>query len=502
MNWLHTPFMLRVVLVWALAWVFCACGSEGGMESSGGMGAVAADVPAPSVTDGQASDPIPLGAGSGVAGSGAREDDAATGIDDPTAAGGTGDSSITLGGAGPPCEVDAILAERCRGCHGDMLAAGAPMPLVDAEDFAAPAVSDPQVRVLDRVAERIHDPARPMPPTGMLESTELATLDAWLQAGAPESADACEDEPGGTVAAGDGGSADATGWAADCETVHEVRAHGVGDTGAEYHVTPDQTDAYICWYFDAPYAGDVQGLQFRSVIDETPVVHHWLLYGTDQLPQPAGTVAPCAGLGTSATLITGWAPGREDLSMPEGVGLQMPTGPGAGLILQIHYYANGMDVMDGSGVDFCTTQSFREHTASISWLGTVNINIAPGAEGTATGVCRPGAQEPIHILRTWPHMHLHGRHASLTVQRSAGGSETLLDQPFNFDFQTSYETPLTLMPGDSIETVCEYQNTADTPATFGEGTGDEMCFAFVYAYPAGALRGGLINPEQNYCLGL
>jgi hypothetical protein len=397
--------------------------------------------------------------------------------------------------------VDAILTERCRSCHGEPLDAGAPMPLLAAADFTAPAVGDSSRRVLDVVAQRIHDAARPMPPTGMLDAAELAVLDAWLQAGAPAGAGTCESQPGGAVEPDPGATSGASDWAEDCETVHQVRAHAVGDTAAEYHVTPDQTDAYICWYFDAPYADEVQGLQFRSVIDESPVVHHWLLYGTDQLPQPAGTVAPCGGVGTGATLITGWAPGRDDLSMPDDVGLQMPGGAGAGLILQIHYYANGMDVRDGSGVDFCTTRSFRDNTASISWLGTVNINVPAGAAGSATGVCQPGAQEPIHILRTWPHMHLHGRHMSLTVQRAAGGSETLLDQPFNFDFQTSYETPLTLMPGDSIETVCEFQNTADTTATFGEGTGDEMCFAFVYAYPAGALRGGFVNPERNYCLG-
>ena len=459
-----------------------ACGGEdGGAGATAGMPAPVAGAPSPT--------PQPPSSrsdtGAPATGIGVDTEDTSGG---PPPLQGEGDHF--------PCDVGSALINHCGECHGPTPSAGAPMSLATPQDFLAPAVSDPSRRVHALVAERMHDTARPMPPSGPLSGAELELLDGWLAAGVPATDQRCDD-PGTTPDSG--ATAD---WAPDCETTHRIRAHARGDTAAEYHVTPDQTDAYICWHFDLPYAGDVQGLQFRSVIDEAPVVHHWLLYGTEQLPSPAGTVGPCAGVGASAPLITGWAPGREDLTMPADVGLELPTGDDAGLILQIHYYANGMDVRDGSGVDFCTTGTHREHTASISWLGTTAIDVGSGEVGTARGSCRPMSQEPIHILRTWPHMHLYGTHMGLTLHRQGGGSESMLDQAFNFDFQTSYETPVTLNPGDWIETVCSYENTGDEAAGFGEGTTDEMCFAFVYAYPAGALRGGAFNAERNYCIGV
>ena len=37
--------------------------------------------------------------------------------------------------------------------------------------------------------------------------------------------------------------------------------------------------------------------------------------------------------------------------------------------------------------------------------------------------------------------------------------------------------------GDVLRTTCRYRNDTDEPITFGEGTGDEMCFDFSLVYP-------------------
>jgi hypothetical protein len=44
------------------------------------------------------------------------------------------------------------------------------------------------------------------------------------------------------------------------------------------------------------------------------------------------------------------------------------------------------------------------------------------------------------------------------------------------------------MPGDSIKTTCKY----NAPASFGEGTNDEMCYLFTLYYPKLSLTNG--NP--------
>ena len=114
-----------------------------------------------------------------------------------------------------------------------------------------------------------------------------------------------------------------------------------------------------------------------------------------------------------------------------------------------------------------------------------------------SGTCTPNAMGPITILRSWPHMHLKGTHMKSTIRRNGGGEEILVDQAFDFNDQRSYETPAVIMPGDSILTECTFNG----PASYGAGTGDEMCYNFVLAYPAGALRTiSGISLNQNQCL--
>jgi len=314
--------------------------------------------------------------------------------------------------------------------------------------------------------------------------------------GEPDLHDAAPSVDGGFDRAAAAGT-----WGSDCDDTHALRAHAPGDESSPYHLTPDMNDAYVCFYFAAPWGeAEVQALEFRTALDQTAVVHHWLLYATDDLPAPPGTVRQCLGFDGINTLVTGWAPGRDDLRMPDDVGLQLPSGANAGLILQIHYYAAGRDALDTSGLEFCTTSSFREHTASISWLGTTMIELEAGVSAAVSSACQPESAEPIHILRTWPHMHGLGTRLQSIVRRADGSRDVMLDVPFDFDAQASYPTPLTLAPGDRIETTCHYVNNTDATVVFGEHSGQEMCWALTYAYPANRLRGGAMFADRNFCV--
>ena len=96
---------------------------------------------------------------------------------------------------GLPCDVDQLLADNCRACHGAVPSGGAPMSLITYADLMAPAVSDPTMRVADVCLMRMMDPTAPMPPTPpAVPAAELAAFQAWLAAGAPM---------GDCVAAGD-----------------------------------------------------------------------------------------------------------------------------------------------------------------------------------------------------------------------------------------------------------------------------------------------------------
>jgi hypothetical protein len=162
-------------------------------------------------------------------------------------------------------------------------------------------------------------------------------------------------------------------------------------------------------------------------------------------------------------------------------------------VLELHYNnPAGKQFRDRSGVRVCATSKFRPKTASITWAGTEDINIPPRAMGVASGRCIPerkglGANDVIHIFNAWPHMHKLGAHMTTVIQRAGGQQEILLDKPFNFQSQIGYDLNVVINPGDTLLTTCDYDNTTTGAVGFGPSTSQEMCYDFLYAYPAHAL---------------
>src|SRR5688572_20457759 len=80
-------------------------------------------------------------------------------------------------------DVEPILDARCSGCHSDPPQNDAPFPLESFEDTQNQSAGQP---IAQRMAARVSDPSRPMPPTGALASREQDVIVAWAAAGAPE----------------------------------------------------------------------------------------------------------------------------------------------------------------------------------------------------------------------------------------------------------------------------------------------------------------------------
>lgn len=461
--------MTRSLSLWSFM-ALLGCTADAGLDPADDCG-----------IEGCASDPDDGAAGSTSAPSPEGDDDGEPAADD------AGPLDPPPGGV--PCDVLELLRTHCHECHGDSPAFGAPMPLFDREDFLVPAVSDPSRAVHELVADRIVDEAEPMPPDGAIADVHRDLLLAWMNAGAPEdpAADCGEAPPDDEPAVGPD--------ALPCEADVVLTAHA-GDGATPFHVPAQGADnLYMCFAFQAPFDVETQASAWAPIIDDERVVHHWILYRTKQ-PQPAGGAFPCdVSLQATADFVAGWAPGGGNTSMPDDVGLELGE-PGDWYVLQVHYNnsAHYGDALDRSGVAFCTIDEPRTYTAGVLTLGSLAIDVPPGAEDhEVTGTCSSLDTlfwPEMHLLAASPHMHELGRAMKSEVHHLDGTTETLVDVPmFDFHGQGSYpvDPEIIVRPGDAITTTCTYDNPTDHHVFFGEGTDDEMCFNFVFGYPIDAI---------------
>jgi hypothetical protein len=416
-------------------------------------------------------------------------------------------TSAPGGGGNLPCEVQKLLQSKCQTCHGDPPLFGAYMPLTTQAHFHARAMTDNTRKYYELAKARINASVGAMPPltAPQLTDSERATLTVWLDQGAPASNERCAVASGpdagtssdaGSDAGSDGGP-DTTGL--DC---YKLLSRG-DDLKPPYRVGVAM-DEYVNVTFAAPWQGTAYGVLIRPIIDNEKIIHHWLLFQDTEPGEPSGPIAS-NGTHPGGQLLHGWAPGAEAIDFRAtgaDVGLELPDT--TTYTVEFHYNSTDAAATDASGVEICVSKTKPANVAALSWLGYDNLALAGdlgGPRANWSGTCAPTAQQPIHIISVWPHMHLEGRRMTATIQRANGSTETLHDQPFDFNYQILYKKNVTLMPGDTITTDCAYSK----PMGFGTGTSDEMCYLFTMAYPKGALVddgfwGGLAH-GGSACLG-
>lgn len=388
---------------------------------------------------------------------------------------------------GLPCAVDTAIATHCRHCHNTQPTFGAPMPLVSLTDLRTHG---------ERALARSVDTQRPMPPppNPRMPDTDVDALANWVTGGMSAGA-ACDVPPP---------VRDPSDFVPDdvqeqCDYALDITAHASGDPSRGYQV-PQVTDQYVCFTFRVPWQTKVHGLSFRPLVDDARVLHHWLLYSGGE-ERFVGEVKGCNGQHSGSALVAGWAPGGSDAVLPDDVGMELPDGGGL-LTLEIHYHneAGYRDAVDRSGVRVCATSDLRPNTAAVHWLGTEGILGFSAGQQDFAGRCTPTASQPFQILSSSPHMHRRGAHMQSVVKRRDGGRDMLIDEPFDFENQIIYQTPMTIYPGDVIETTCTFDNDGGF-YRFGQRTEDEMCYNFVTAWPVGVMEsGGSLVGATHSCL--
>ncbi len=99
--------------------------------------------------------------------------------------------------SGLPCDVDEVLAKKCRRCHANPPRHGAPVVFYTWEEMQAPRHERPLYEILGRVVDSGYMPfATPAnPPVERLTDAEKRILHDWVAAGAPRGSCDAEKEP-------------------------------------------------------------------------------------------------------------------------------------------------------------------------------------------------------------------------------------------------------------------------------------------------------------------
>jgi mono/diheme cytochrome c family protein len=383
---------------------------------------------------------------------------------------GVPDAGVNPGPQQPPpsadsslwCNARGVLQAACQTCHGSE-PVGAPMSLVTHADTQRASILDPSKTMVQAIQARIHDQARPMPPVSSerLTSQQLAALDAWLKAGAPNGTCETPDEAPTTT--------EEFKWPAECEQFYKIQAH---QNGGKYTV-PANREMNVEIDIPVPWAGkisgEVQALAIRPITNNKRVVHHWILYH---------------GL---LDFITSWSPGKQAETFPKDVGVYMPTD--GNFRLNMHYYnvGNNKAEEDDSGLEVCLTTKLRPKTATTNMFGPFLFSISGFGKTVIESTCTQLGFEPVHIITSSPHMHSYGVAAKFEIIRADGKVEVLDDTPFNWEDQKIKPIDVVLNTGDQVKTTCIYENNSGLPVSFGQSSADEMCFNFSRYYPMDAL---------------
>lgn len=374
-----------------------------------------------------------------------------------------------------------ILARACVQCH----VAGAIAPFA-LDTYAAAA---PMAPAMARAAR-----ARVMPPfpadnsgdcntfrdAPWLTEREIATLEAWAAAGAPEG-DPALPPPAPVVPPTLSGE------------VHTVSA------ASAYTPRSDRDDDYRCFVVDAPVAA--AGPYFVTGFDVRPgerrLVHHVIVYHPRNDEQVAraraldeaepGLGYTCFGAaGVEAGAVAAWAPGGGATHFPAGMGVQLAGG--RSLIVQVHYNSLAGVAPDLTRVDL-EVRTGGVAPGRFVPVADVALELPPRARDATAGATLRLAdyttlRTPLRVYGVFPHMHVLGRSLRVEIHRGDGSRECVVDVPrWDFHWQRLYfhERPLRLDPSERLDIRCRYDTTGrDSTTRWGEGTADEMCVAGLF----------------------
>jgi mono/diheme cytochrome c family protein len=298
-----------------------------------------------------------------------------------------------------------------------------------------------------------------------LTADEIATVVAWVDAGAPEGDPADLPElPAFTE-----------GWAlGEPDYIVELPEVTVPATGPDYY--PDLSFTMN----DLPEQRWIRAIEVRP--GNRNVTHHSVIFTSGNGGQLEGQNREGAGF---FNVLAVWSVGTNPHVFPEGVGRWMY--PGQRLTVNAHYHPSGTEETDVTRIGLYWGEGELKKELSAVLAGTTTFEIPAHASNHELRASYIIDQDST-VISYFPHMHVRGKDMKLTAHYPTGETEVLIDVPeYDFDWQLFYypTTGDKLPAGTRLDILAHYDNSELNPdnpdpnkdVTFGTQTNDEMMFA-------------------------
>lgn len=390
-------------------------------------------------------------------------------------------------------DVAPILQAKCQPCHRQ----GQVGPFVLETYEQARKRADDIVALVEDGSMPPWKPAPDVGPKlkhdGSLTPEEVATIGAWVDAGAPRG------EPGDMPPP----PSFPDDWKLGAPDL-------VLEPAEDFAIPATGPDVYRCFVLPANLPQDVYVTAVEYRPGNRRVVHHLSTFIDGKRlgrhmdaadPGPGWTSFAGPGFDIDGELGF-WNAGSEPTTLPDGVGMALPRG--SDVILQVHYHPSGKPEVDRTRIGL--------HFARKPIRQTLHWNDASNNEFKL-----PAGEPDVEIRGSWyvkvdveahavaPHMHQLGRQIRMSVEFPDGRKQDLIHIP-NWDpsWQSTYffEEPIHLPRGSVVHVVARYDNSAHArnpnrpPKLVRSGykVDDEMCIGYIAVTKKGQ---DLTKPGQS-----
>ena len=382
-------------------------------------------------------------------------------------------------------DIAPIVARHCTTCH--RADGAAPFSLTRFDEVRARARL-----IVEVTTKRYMPPWKPSPGGGgpfvgerRLSDAEIATIAAWVAAGAP---------------AGDAADADQS--RADAPSASLAGQPDLIVTLPQpYDLTAGGADVFRNFVVPIP----VREMKYVAAIEFRPegsrALHHVNLRldrssssreldAADPLPGYEGPIGVNARYPDGYFL--GWTPGQQPTRAAPGMAWRLA--PDSDLVLQLHLRKTGKAERVQPSIAFYFTTVPPTRLPLAMRLGKQNIDIAPGATLVARDSYRLPVSVELHAIH--PHAHYRARVIKAAASLPDGTIRPLIeidDWDFNWQDIYRYTTPVMLPRGTVITSEFTYDNTAGNPRNpdspprrvrFGQNSSDEMGDLWLQVLPA------------------